>query len=37
MDFFLNSNEYKIMKELNERTVFKLIGKYCFNTGDKIL
>ncbi len=37
MDFFLNSTEYKTMKTQNEKTVFKLIGKYCINTGDKIL
>ncbi len=37
MDFFLNSEEYKKMKAEYERTCFKLIGKYCINTGDKIL
>jgi phage/plasmid-associated DNA primase len=37
MELFLNSEEYKKMKTDYERTCFKLIGKYCINTGDKIL
>lgn len=37
MEFFLNSEEYKKMKTEYERTCFKLIGKYCINTGDKIV
>jgi len=37
MELFFNSEEYKKMKADYERTCFKLIGKYCINTGDKIL
>lgn len=37
MELFLNSEEYKKMKTEYERTCFKLIGKYCINTGDKLI
>lgn len=37
MDLFFNVKEYKDLKTEYERTCFKLIGKYCINTGDKIL
>lgn len=37
MELFLNSEEYKTIKAEEEKKVFKLIGKYCFNTGSKIV
>ena len=37
MELFFNSKEYKNLKSDYEKTCFKLIGKYCINTGDKIL
>lgn len=37
MELFFNSEEYKKMKGDYERTCFKLIGKYCINTGDKLV
>lgn len=37
MESFLNSTEYKTIKAEEEKKVFKLIGKYCFNTGSKIV
>lgn len=37
MELFFNCKEYKNLKSEYEKTYFKLIGKYCINTGDKIL
>ena len=37
MELFLNCEDYKTMKREYERTCFKLIGKYCINTGDKLV
>ena len=37
MENFFNSEEYKAFKTETEKTCFKLIGKYCINTGDKIV
>ncbi len=37
MEMFYESEEYKQMKRQYERTCFKLIGKYCINTGDKLV
>lgn len=37
MNYFFESQEYKTLKAEYERTCFKLIGKYCINTGDKII
>jgi hypothetical protein len=37
MELFFNNKEYKDLKSDYEKTCFKLIGKYCINTGDKIL
>ena len=37
MELFFNCKEYKDLKQEYERTYFKLIGKYCINTGDKII
>ena len=37
MELFFNNKEYKQLKKQYERTCFKLIGKYCINTGDKLI
>ena len=35
MEQFLSNETYLQMKQDCERTCFKLIGKYCIDTGDK--